>query len=187
LTLNRIDRYTRAANASSNDLTMSNLQPAPKSQQPTQPGSPVQSMHAQASASAPAEAPHLSLPADAMSVPLLPAQQARLHPSAATDTAASPPTAAHGADGAAELTSRTSSMTINPSTSGAPPAAGADEDLGLTRSHSSVTLDGEPKIFPGVVSRRRRSSLRGSNLEEGEGLHSGYHGADAESVVEEDE
>lgn len=183
LTLDRIDRYTRAANTSSNDLTMSNLQPAPKSHQVTQPGSPVQSMHTQASTSAPAEAPHLSLPADAMSAPLLPAQQARMHPSATTDTAASSLAVGHGV---ADLTSRTSSMTINPSVSGAPPAE-TGEDLGLTRSHSSVTLDGEPKIFPGVVSRRRRSSLRGSNLEDGEGLHSGYHGADAGSVVEEDE
>jgi AMP deaminase len=165
---------------------MSNLQPAPKSQQATQPGSPVQSMHTQASVSAPGEAPYLSLPADAMSVPLLPAQQARMHPSATMDTAALPPTAAQGNGAAAELTSRTSSMTINPSLSGAPQAE-AGEDLGLTRSHSSVTLDGEPKIFPGVVSRRRRSSLRGSNLEDGDGHHSGYHGADAGSVVEEDE
>lgn len=46
-----------------------------------------------------------------------------------------------------------------------------DEPLSLTRTASAtgLTLDGiEPKIFPGVVSRRRRSSLRGGSLEDGD-------------------
>lgn len=72
-----------------------------------------------------------------------------------------------------------------------------DESLNLTRTSSSagLTMEGiEPKIFPGVVSRRRRSSLRGSSLEEGEGSsqgqaqqpgHSGFRRGNEGSVVEE--
>lgn len=51
-------------------------------------------------------------------------------------------------------------------------------------------MDMEPRIFPGVVSRRRKSSLRGSGPEEGEAA-SGQQGypkfkmAERESVVEE--
>jgi AMP deaminase len=72
-----------------------------------------------------------------------------------------------------------------------------DESLGLTRTSSSagLTMEGiEPKIFPGVVSKRRRSSLRGSALEDGEGNqqfqaqhpgHSGFRRGYEGSVVEE--
>lgn len=77
-----------------------------------------------------------------------------------------------------------------------------DEPLSLTRTTSSagLTLDGiEPKIFPGVVSRRRRSSLRGGSLEDGEGSvphgqgqptssgHSGFVRGDNKSTVVEND
>jgi AMP deaminase len=84
---------------------------------------------------------------------------------------------------------RTSSMTISPSVVSAPqPPVGpqhVEQDLGLTRTSSSVNLDGEPRIFPGVVSRRRRSSLRSSNVEDGEEAHSGLHRVHTEPVVQE--
>jgi AMP deaminase len=72
-----------------------------------------------------------------------------------------------------------------------------DESLGLPRPSSSagLSLDGiEPRLFPGVVSKRRRSSLRSSALEDGEGNqqgqaqhpgHSGFRRRNEGSVVEE--
>ena len=81
---------------------------------------------------------------------------------------------------------RSSSMVFNPGTGAVPQPTTApgsshpsqpfsqmggygqtEEPLTLTRTTSSagLTLDGiEPRIFPGVVSRRRRSSLRSSNV-----------------------
>ena len=59
-----------------------------------------------------------------------------------------------------------------------------DEPLSLTRTASStgLTLDGiEPKIFPGVVSRRRRSSLRGGSAEDGDGSVSHGQGQASQS------
>jgi AMP deaminase len=82
---------------------------------------------------------------------------------------------------------RTSSMTISPSVISAPqPPTGQqpEQDLGLTRTSSSVNLDGEPRIFPGVVSRRRRSSLKGSDVRDGEESH-GLHRVPTEPVVQE--
>ena len=77
-----------------------------------------------------------------------------------------------------------------------------DEPLSLTRTASStgLTLDGiEPKIFPGVIGRRRRSSLRGGSVEDGEGSiahgqgqasqssgHSGFVRDKQSTVVEND-
>ena len=188
-----IDRYTRAANAETHDLTASNLQPeqhAPqtsKTHQATHPDSPVHSLHPQPSATDPHEHDKTfpKLPPSSF-----PAQQARLNPSASnTDIASMPtapasPTAAHNA-----RPRRTSSMTISPSVVSAPQPPvdqqPAEQDLGLTRTSSSVNLDGEPRIFPGVVSRRRRSSLRGSNVEDGEEAHSGLHRVHTEPVVQE--
>lgn len=86
--------------------------------------------------------------------------------------------------------------------SGQPYATPELSDLHLQKSASftGLVLDGaEPRIFPGIVDRRRRSSLRGSNVES-EGGNTGSEGAsysgfvrgrhghgDAESVVEEGE
>ncbi|KAF9699870.1 hypothetical protein EKO04_002152 [Ascochyta lentis] len=190
-----IDRYTRAANAQARDLTMSNLQPeqqapqTPKTHHATHPGSPAQS---QPSATIPNEHDKTfsSLPPGAMSGQSFPAQQARLNPSAsATDMVSMPtqptsPTAANG-----ERPRRTSSMTISPSVVSAPqPPVGsqpAEQDSGLTRSSSNVNLDGEPRIFPGVVSRRRRSSLRSGNIEDGEEAQSSVHRVHTEPAVQE--
>ncbi|KAH7086921.1 hypothetical protein FB567DRAFT_55214 [Paraphoma chrysanthemicola] len=195
-----IDRYTRAAQTNRNDLTHYNLQPTdvpqtPKSQQATQPGSPVTSMHTDQAYT------FSTLPPGALSGPLGPTQQARLNPSAsATDISNLPPqptspTSTKGS-GAYERPRRSSSMTINPSTVSVPqPTAatspqgqqwqGDGETLDLTRSTSSATLDGEPKIFPGVVSRSaRRSSMRSGPVEEGS--YAGYRAGEG-SVAEKDE
>ncbi|KAF1833056.1 AMP deaminase [Decorospora gaudefroyi] len=190
-----IDRYSRAAQASGNDLTRSNLQPevpqTPKSFQGTHHGSPMQSMHTHAST-----ANH-----DQAFSKLPPAQQARLNPSAsAADMASlqgqpsSPTSTKEG--GNPEHPRRSSSTTINPSTvSAAQPmdtisqyAITEEPEQDLTRSASTLTLDGEPRLFPGLVSSRsRRRSTRISQVEDGEGstTRSGYRRADTEHVVEE--
>jgi AMP deaminase len=112
---------------------------------------------------------------------------------------------------------RSSSMIMNPGDSAPPQPSGSiapsqtshplgasqagvgtDDQLTLTRTTSStgLTLDGiEPKMFPGVVSRRRGSSMRGSNVDEcdatqsqaqfRQGGHSGFRRTDGSSVVEE--
>jgi AMP deaminase len=207
LTMNRIDRYTRAAQSNRNDLTMSNLQPTtevpqtPKSFQATHLGSPHASMHTHPSASNMAEQAQQfsALPPGAMSGPLGPIQQARLNQSAsATDMPnlapqPSSPTSTKDSRNH-DLHRRTSSMTINQSTMSAPQPADASatgpqhqndgESLGLTRTTSSVNLDGEPRIFPGVVSRStRRSSMRSGAAEDG--TYPGYRKGDTGSVAEE--
>ncbi|KAF2739134.1 AMP deaminase [Polyplosphaeria fusca] len=121
---------------------------------------------------------------------------------------------------------RSSSMILNPGSAAPPQPQGAGlsttstqafpsmstvtspdesmQNLSLQRTTSSagLTMEGvEPKIFPGVMSRRRRSSLRSSNMEDGEGpplnvkaadespgaatAHSGFRRGDGGSVVEE--
>ncbi|EMD63194.1 hypothetical protein COCSADRAFT_338729 [Bipolaris sorokiniana ND90Pr] len=188
-----IDRYTRAAQAGSHDLTSSNLQSevpqTPKSLQGvTFPGSPT---HASAAGSK----QFFSM--------LPPAQVARLKPSGSTADAANPqtqpasPTSAH--DGSnADRPHRSTNMAVNhnavpvaqPPVDGQAPPTGLDEpDTGLRRSTSSVTLDGEPKLFPGVVSSRsRRRSTKNSQAEDGEAASSRlrrYPTGETESVVEE--
>ena len=163
----------------------------PKSIHGTHPGSPIQSMHTQPSTSnVPDQAQAFSsLPPGAVSGPLFPAQQARLNPSASAADMASvsaqpaSPTSTKDS-GNFERPRRTSSMTINPSPVSIAQAqhspnqyATEEPNLGLSRTTSSVNLDGEPRIFPGVVSRsRRRSSMRNSQIEDGDvtGAHSGF-------------
>ncbi|KAF1932504.1 AMP deaminase [Didymella exigua CBS 183.55] len=185
-----IDRYTRAANTEARDLTASNLQPDQpipqtlRTHHATHPGSPMQSLHQQPSATDPHEHDKAfpRLPPSSF-----PAQQARLNPSASTTDMASmstqpaSPTIAN-----TERPRRTSSMTISPSVVALQPPTGqqSERDLDLTRTSSSVNLDGEPRIFPGVVSRRRRSSLRSSNVEDGEESH-GLHRVPTEPAVQE--
>jgi AMP deaminase len=203
----RIDRYTRAAQSNRNDLTMSNLQPAtevlqtPKSFPAMHPGSPNASMHTHPSASNMAEQaqPFSTLPPGAMSGPLGPIQQARLNQSASVIDVSnvppqptSPTSTKEGQND--ELHHHTANMTIYQSTSAAPQAATTSvasvpyqnegESLGLTRTTSSVNLDGEPRIFPGVVSRNtRRSSMRSGAVEDG--TYPGYRQGDTGSVAEE--
>jgi AMP deaminase len=187
---------------------MSNLQPAtevprtPKSFQTTQQGSPNPSMHTHPSTSNMAEQiqQFSSLPPGAMSGPLGHIQQARLPQSvSATDMvnpALQPTSPTSTKDSSShERHGRTSSVTVNPSNVSAPQPTGTlatsppyqhdGESLSLTRTTSSVNLDGEPRIFPGVVSRStRRSSVRGSTVEDG--TYPGYRkGGDTGSVAEE--
>ena len=209
----RIDRYTRAAQTGTSDLTTYNLQPTgPTSQTPrsmsahvaTQPGSPNQSMHAHHSASNTAEqGPQFStLPPGALSGPLFPAQQARLNPSASTanvvsgQTQPTSPTSAKDGENLENLR-RSTSMTVNPNTVTSPQPLGSagpsatwpvdEPTMGISRTTSSVTLDGEPKIFPGVVSRSaRRSSLRSGQLDDLAEMsaHSGHRKGDSSSVTD---
>ena len=123
-------------------------------------------------------------------------------PSVTTDTvslqghaASSPPTS--NVDGGTRQRRRSSELTINPSTmSVAQPPENSEEpdQQGLTRSTSSVTLDGEPRLFPGLVSSRsRRRSGRTSLVEEGDGVGGGSRakfrggGGGEADVVEEGE
>lgn len=190
---------------------MSNLQPAagipqtPQSIQATYPGSPVASMHTHPSTTNMNDHTQQfsSLPHSALSGPLGPVQQARLNASASatdmTNLAPMPtsPTSTKDSSGQ-ERQRRTSSMTINPSIMSQQTPGGSvpspqqlqhswhadGEPLGLTRTTSSATLDGEPRIFPGVVSRStRRSSARGSVVEDSS--HTGFRKAETGSVVEE--
>ncbi|KAI4701323.1 putative zinc finger protein [Alternaria sp. BMP 2799] len=170
-----IDRYTRAAQAGSHDLTSSNLQSevpqTPKSLQGTHPTSPT----------------HASAGGNQVFSKLPPAQVARLKPSASTTDMGSmlgqPASPSGTKDGAS------SSMTVNPSTiSVAQPTEPEEPDQGLTRSTSTITLDGEPRLFPGIVSSRsRRRSTRTSQAEDGDMTSSRlrFRTGDQESVVEE--
>jgi AMP deaminase len=233
--MDRIDKYTRGSQTSTNTLTTSNLNPpdgavpqTPRSNQATHPGSPVASMHTNPSTTNLAEQGHFSALPPSANSPAFPAQQARLNPNtSAVDTHTGamtmPASPTRTKDEGFERPRRSSSMVFNPGTGVAPqpttaptsshvsqpfPQAGsysqADEPLTLTRTTSSagLTLDGiEPRIFPGVVSRRRRSSLRSSNVGESEGGqgygqtqaqglqpgHSGFvRGGGSEAVEEQD-
>ena len=119
---------------------------------------------------------------------LPPAQVARLKPSTSTTDMGS----LHGQPASPSGTKDggSSSITVNPSTlSVAQPTEAYEEpDQGLTRSTSTVTLDGEPRLFPGIVSSRsRRRSTRNSQAEDGDMTSSlsRLRAGDAESVMEE--
>jgi AMP deaminase len=149
--------------------------------------------------------------------PVYAAQQARIPADAGTQNQPTSPTRMKH-DGQFARIRHSPSMTLDLG-SGAPPQPGAgglsqsssqqtlsmyanpsvfspDESLGpWTSSSAGLTIDGiEPRIFPGVVSKRRRSSLRSSTLEDGEGNqqaqaqhpgHSGFRRGNEGSVVEE--
>lgn len=180
----RIDRYTRAAQAGSHDLTSSNLQSeVPQTPKLFQGATPASPTHASVAGS---KQVFSKLP---------PAQVARLKPSAsAADMAslqaqpASPTSAKDGSN--VDRPRRSSSITINPSAlSVAQPSESLEEpDTGLKRSTSTVTLDGEPRLFPGVVSSRsRRRSTRTSQAEDGDMTSSRlrFQKGDTESMMEE--
>ncbi|KNG46458.1 amp deaminase 3 [Stemphylium lycopersici] len=179
-----IDRYTRAAQAGSHDLTSSNLQSeVPQTPKLFQGATPASPTHASVAGS---KQVFSKLP---------PAQAARLKPSAsAADMAslqaqpASPTSAKDGSN--VDRPRRSSSITINPSAlSVAQPSESLEEpDTGLKRSTSTVTLDGEPRLFPGVVSSRsRRRSTRTSQAEDGDMTSSRlrFQKGDTESMMEE--
>lgn len=64
-----------------------------------------------------------------------------------------------------------------------------EPDTDLKRSMSSVTLDGEPRLFPGIVSSRsRRRSTKVNQAEDGDATSSRlkrYPTGETENVVEE--
>ncbi|KAF2270354.1 AMP deaminase [Lojkania enalia] len=156
--------------------------------------------------------------------PSFPVQQARLVPSSSVTnlqlenvTQPTSPTRARESDNF-ERSRRSNSMVLNPGATVPPQptsvgltharatsqtfpnfsSAPAEEGLTLTRSGSGAPLDAnEPRMFPGVVSRRRRSSLRSSVVEEGEPSnafvgnareegHSGFRRPEGSSAVREE-
>jgi AMP deaminase len=153
-------------------------------------------MHAHPSSSMSEQTQHFStLPPGALSGPLGPLKQARMNqPTTAIEPGS--PTSTKGSNNF-DRPRRTSSMTINPSVVSAPQPQittnpqqqqyyqGDGDGLSLTRTTSSVNMDGEPRIFPGVVSRStRRSSMRSGAVEDGS--YVGYRkGGETGSVREE--
>jgi AMP deaminase len=211
-----IERYTRASEDSTTALTKSNLQPntgasqTPWSNHATQPGSPVASLQTHPSTTALPEQAHpfSALPPPSAGAvpqqsPLFPIQQARF-PSGSTTEQIQPASPTH----AKKQDRRSSSMALDPG-GGPPPqpvpevsqavpsmqqyGRSPEDTLSLTRSQSNVTFEGmEPRMFPGVVSRRRTGSMRSSGLEDGDAAggsghpgRSGFKRGEAESVVEE--
>jgi AMP deaminase len=131
-----------------------------------------------------------TLPAGAISGPLGAIQQARQNQSTVANDAPTSPTSAKEGEHI-NRHRRSSSITINPSIISAPQPSGASasghpgdgSDLSLTRTRSSVALDGEPRMFPGIVSKNaRRSSMRSSAVEDGS--YPGFRKGDTGSVVE---
>lgn len=172
-----IERYTRASQTSSNALTSSNLQPGtgppqtPLSNHATHPGSPVASLHTHPSTVNFQDQTGIfsSLPPAYQT----PTQQARIPSGPGGDSHTQPASPTRTKDQPQDLDHhhRVSNLGMNAS-SGAPPqptgasqvsAAMSPEDSfgDLRRTQSGVAIDGaEPRLFPGVVSRRRRSSLK---------------------------
>ncbi|KAJ4288022.1 AMP deaminase [Kalmusia sp. IMI 367209] len=211
-----IEKYTRASQTSSNALTTSNLQPStgppqtPVSNQATHPGSPVASLHTHPSTANLQDGGHgfTSLP-PAHQSPMYPAQQARIPSGPPGDAKTQPASPTRTKDQEVDHPRRVSSLVMNAGSGAPAQPTGApsqtsgmmspdDSTGGLQRTQSVVTIDGaEPKIFPGVVSSRRRSSIRSSAVEDGDASvqavpimaqtgpgRSGFM-RDAESVVEE--
>lgn len=185
------------------------------------PGSPIASLRTNPSASnLQDQAQGFSeLPPGAIrGSPVYSAQQARLLADAGSQNQPTSPTRMKH-DGKFERVRHSSSMTLDLG-AGAPPQPGTselsqsssqqtlsmyanpgvfspDESIGGPRPVSSagLTIDGiEPRIFPGVVSKRRRSSFRSGTLEDGEGNqqgqaqhpgHSRFRRGNEGSVVEE--
>lgn len=135
---------------------------------------------------------------------LPPAQVARLKPSAsAADVTAnvqtqpaSPTSAYDGSNGERQRGSASITVHANgtpgvhPSTESHGQHASEEPDGDLKRSMSSVTLDGEPRLFPGIVSSRsRRRSTKTSQADEGDVTRSRlkrYPTGETESVTERD-
>jgi AMP deaminase len=117
---------------------------------------------------------------------LPPAQVARLKPSGSTTDMGS--LQGQPASPAGTKDDGSSSLTVNPSTLSVVQPTEPEEPEGLTRTTSTVTLDGEPRLFPGIVSSRsRRRSTRTSQAEDGDMTSSRlrFRTGDQESVVEE--
>jgi AMP deaminase len=164
-----IERYT---STSPSTLSHANLpeNAAMTPRKSLHPGSPSVSMVTNPSATNPMDGQHQhqfsNLPNPAMPIQF-PAQQARMNPSySATDIASMPHRSkeANGSSASGTRSVRPSSMVFSPGAgpqSQAPPQPLASPQQAIKRSESSVNLDGsEPRIFPGVVSRHRRSSVQ---------------------------
>ncbi|CAI6331620.1 unnamed protein product [Periconia digitata] len=196
--LGMIERYTRASEDSRNALTASNLEPtaAPApikssaSNHATHPGSPVASQQQHPPSSGQNQFSTLPpgvMPHNAQS-PLFSTQQARIPTSSildlssqASQTQPTSPTHAKAASDF-ERSRRVSTITMGLGSTIPPQPVEAstavasmsqwslqDESLNLARTASTVTLEGtEPRMFPGVVSRRRRSSIRSSAIDDGD-------------------
>jgi len=210
-----IDRYTSVSQSDS--LSISNLAPQnEKAIQQGQPGSPSASMHTTPSASnlADGQSQHFpNLPPTAFQHSLVfPAQQARMHPStSAADVFTQsnqhqPPSSPMGDGVNYQRPPRHSNMALDVGARPPPqPQAPAQQEPPSPsqqsfpiRSPSTINLDGmEPRMFPGVVSRHRRSSIQrpsSSSFSEGGGDTASWSGLrrtgtaageGKESVVEE--
>jgi AMP deaminase len=170
-----IERYTSTSPSALSHANLPTSVPmTPRKSQ--QPGSPSASMVTNPSITNPMDGQHqhqfTNLPNPAM--PMLPAQQARMNPSySATDIAS----LSHrhkentGSSASGTRSARASSMIFSPGAgpqSQAPPQpqAATSPLQPIQRTASIVDLDGsEPKIFPGVVSRHRRSSVQQPDLD----------------------
>lgn len=207
--MNRIERYSTAQTTSL--LSTANLPgpTQPSSQAPTQfLGSPSASMVTNPSASNPMDnqppqqfnnLPHPALPLH----PVFPAQAARKNPNHSSSEVPAMSSAS-----SSTRPTRTSSMVFTPGweSQDMPPPQPPMNTMqnlpspsstggGILRSDSNRNLDGsEPKMFPGVLGRQRRSSAQrpsSSGVSDGEALRQGW-GRRSEvdaggSVIEESE
>jgi AMP deaminase len=189
-----IERYTTTSQSALSHANLpSNVPMTPRKSQHL--GSPSASMVTNPSVTNPMDGQHQhqfsNLPNPAM--PMLPAQQARMNPSySATDIASLSHRNKENAGSAASGTrsARASSMIFSPGTgpqAQAPPQPQAVQSpqQRIHRSSSNVNLDGsEPRIFPGVVSRHRRSSVQPTDLD-GVGMGWGRK-SEVDNAVEEE-
>ncbi|KAF2436563.1 AMP deaminase [Tothia fuscella] len=173
-----IDRYTGATQ--SQELSTANLpEGVPKTpMRYPQPGSPTASMLTNPSATNPMDGhsqhqfTNLGTPALPMQTPVFPAQAARMNPMSSSysttdiQALAQNQAQANGSAAPGNRPARSSSMIFTP---GAGPHAmpppqppmPSPQFQSIQRSESSINLDGsEPRMFPGVMSRHRRSSVQ---------------------------
>ena len=145
----RIERYTGTTHSA---LSTTNLDPSASGPSNDQAGSPTISMRTNPSA-LPPDFTHLPNPAMPTQATTFPAQPARPHPTSfsATDIPSLAPTSPMRPH------HRSSSLVFSAAPAPQPAATAALPPL-LQRRESLVDAF-EPRIFPGVVSRRRRSSV----------------------------
>lgn len=170
----RIERYTGSSHSA---LSTLNLNPSASAQSTLQAGSPTASMRTNPSAFLP-DLMYLPNPAMPTQTATFPAQLARMNPSYSANDIPSLQSAYIAAANASpeKRPNRSNSLIFNPSAVPQPsPEMLRGPVQGLQHRDSVSQLDGfEPRIFPGVVSgRRRRSSVArpgsGSLSESGDG------------------
>jgi AMP deaminase len=135
--------------------------------------------------------PHPAMPMH----PVFPAQAARMNPLNPSYSAGDIP--ALGSASPSFRPARTSSMIFSPGSGPQsmpppqpPPMQSLPSPSGILRSDSNVNLDGsEPRIFPGVMSRNRRSSIQrpsSSSYSETDGVGLGWgRRSEVDEVIEE--